>query len=290
MLEVARNTAEALVVNVGQLISLPRVYTCLEQALKDPEHTNDDLAKIINVDPALSARTLRIINSSYYALPNTVQSIAVAINLIGEYDLRNIVLVSSVINSTEALLDDGFDISTFWLHSIRCGIVARILAKLIVVPDPEQMFLAGLLHDLGQLIIYKGEPELSATVEWHIANEHQERYAIEETLLGFNHAVVGALLIDSWGLSAELNEIIKFHHQPEDSTYYQREVKLISLADHLVHYAELNEKQTEIDFEQLPALIERYLDDLKIEKHKIFNVLTDMLEQSQAIEDIICTN
>ena len=288
MLEVKTNTSEALVANVVHLISLPSVYTRLEETLKDPEHTRDDIANVVSIDPALCARILRIINSSYYALPKTVQNINIAVNLIGEYDLRNMVLVSSVTNSVAALVDEGIDMPVFWRHSIRCGITAKLLTKLQSVSDPELLFIAGLLHDLGQLVIYKNEPELSATVAWHVINEDKERYRVEQTLLGFDHAITGALLAENWGLPKKLNEIIRYHHQPAHSTHYQTETSLIGLADQLVHFLELNDNLAKIDFNQLPTIINNQLDNLKIPKLALFDVLTDMMEQSQAIEDIIC--
>jgi len=288
MREVKTNTPEALVANVVHLTSLPSIYTRLENTLKDPEHTRDDIANVVSMDPALCARILRIINSSYYALPKTVQNINIAVNLIGEYDFCNMVLVSSVTNSVAALVDDGIDMSVFWRHSIRCGITAKLLAKLHSVLDSDLLFIAGLLHDLGQLIIYKNEPELSVTVAWHVINEHKERYRVEQTLLGFDHAITGAILAENWGLPVKLKEIIEYHHQPERSAHYKTETTLTGLADQLVHFLELNDNLAKIDFDQLPTLINSYLNDLNIPKYALFDVLTDMIEQSQAIEDIIC--
>ncbi|MFK5949963.1 MAG: HDOD domain-containing protein [Methylococcales bacterium] len=288
-LTVNTNTPEALVSNVVHLISLPNVYTQLEKTLKDPKHTRDDIAEVISIDPSLCARTLRIINSSYYALPNTVYSISTAVNLIGEYDLRNIVLVNSAVNSVSALIDDGINITEFWQHSIRCGITAKLLAKLVSESDPELLFLTGLLHDLGQLIIYKNEPELSATIAWQVINENQERYQIEQALLGFDHATIGALLLENWGVPKQVSEIIKFHHQPTDSSIYNKQAKLVGLADQLAHLIEPTPDLAEIDFDQLPTLIMNYLDDLKISKSILFDLLIEVIEQSQAIEEIICT-
>jgi len=284
------NTPETLVANVVHLVSLPSVYTQLEETLKVPTHTRDDIAKVISIDPALCARTLRIINSSYYALPNTIHNIGTATNLLGEYDLRNLVLVTSVVNSVDELIDDGINISKFWQHSIRCGITAKLLAKYLPTPDPELLFLTGLLHDLGQLIIYKNEPELSATIAWHLTHENKERYQIEQTLLGFSHPIVGALLLENWGIPKKVSEIVKYHHQPNDSTLYHKEAKLIGLADQLVHFIETSTDLTDIDSEQLPELIHIYLDDLNISPLILFELLTEVIEQSQAIEEIICTD
>ncbi len=285
-----KNTPEALVANVSQLTSLPSVYTRLEEILKKPNHTRDDIADVISLDPALCARTLRIVNSSYYALPKTIDNIPTAINLIGEYDLRNIVLVTSAVNSVATLVDNGIDIVAFWQHSIRCGIIAKLLAKLIDVPDADLLFLTGLLHDIGQLVIYKNEPELSATILWHINNKGKSRHQIEHTLLGFSHATVGALLLEDWGVPEQVSESIKFHHQPEHSIHYRQETLLISLADQLVHFIQSENDLNQIEFEQLPELINSYLNNLNISKLSLIDLLSDAIEQSQAIEEIICNN
>lgn len=281
-----KNTPEALVANVVHLIGLPSVYARLDEILKDPNHTRDDIANVVSIEPVLCARILRVINSGYYALPKSVENIATAINLIGEYDIRNMVLVTSVVNSVSSLVDDGIDIFAFWQHSIRCGIAVRLLAKKYTEMDPEFLFLCGLLHDLGHLLIYKKEPELSATVSWYVINEGRERYQIEQELLGFDHAEVGALLLEYWGLSEKIYTIIKRHHQVDDKHYY-KEAKLLSLADHLSHFLELDDNVANIDFERLPKIIKSSLSELNIQKEALFELLSEVKEQSQAIEDII---
>lgn len=281
-----KNTPEALVASVVHLIGLPSVYARLDEILKDPNHTRDDIANVVSIEPVLCARILRVINSSYYALPKSVENIATAINLIGEYDIRNMVLVTSVVNSMSSLVDDGIDIFVFWQHSIRCGIAVRLLAKKYTEMDPELLFLCGLLHDLGQLLIYKKEPELSATVSWYVINEGRERYQVEQELLGFDHAEVAALLLEYWGLSEKIYTIITRHHQVDDKHYY-KEAKLLSLADHLSHFLELDDNLANIYFETLPKIIKSSLSELSIQKEALFELLSEVKEQSQAIEDII---
>jgi len=301
MATVKYNTPEALVGNVVHLISLPDVYTRLEQVFKDPNHTRNDIADIVSVDPALSARILRIINSSYYGFPNLVQNIATAVNLLGEYDLRNMVLVTSVANSVALLADGGIDIRVFWQHSLRCGISAKLLALLKKHKDPELLFLGGLLHDLGQLIIYKNERELYDTVSWHVTHEARERYVIEDNLLGFNHAHISSLLVESWNLPGKLAEIIKYHHQPELATLQPIESKLLALADQLAHYLNSNTSydstaqqkcddnfmfDNNTDLDEWPK-IKAYLEELEIKPEALTDLLNNTVEQSQEIEDII---
>lgn len=206
-------TAKSLVENVLQLISLPEIYLRLQQVIDDPDHTRDQVAEILSYDPSLSARVLRIANSSYYGFPREIESVASAVGIIGEIDLRNLVLATSVAGSMNALSYRGVNIDDFWLHSLRCGITARLIAKAIGGFSPETLFLAGILHDLGILVIYQHDATLAAAISRQIDQQHQLRDQAERELLGFDHAEVGALLLEAWGLSAELAELVRCHHQ-----------------------------------------------------------------------------
>ena len=206
-------TAKSLVENVLQLISLPEIYLRLQQVIDDPDHTRDQVAEILSYDPSLSARVLRIANSSYYGFPREIESVASAVGIIGEIDLRNLVLATSVAGSMNALSYRGVNIDDFWLHSLRCGITARLIAKAIGGFSPETLFLAGILHDLGILVIYQHDATLAAVISRQIDQQHQLRDQAERELLGFDHAEVGALLLEAWGLSAELAELVRCHHQ-----------------------------------------------------------------------------
>jgi HD-like signal output (HDOD) protein len=206
-------TAKSLVENVLQLISLPEIYLRLQQVIDDPDHTRDQVAEILSYDPSLSARILRIANSSYYGFPREIESVASAVGIIGEIDLRNLVLATSVAGSMNALSYRGVNIDDFWLHSLRCGITARLIAKAIGGFSPETLFLAGILHDLGILVIYQHDATLAAAISRQIDQQHQLRDQAERELLGFDHAEVGALLLEAWGLSAELAELVRCHHQ-----------------------------------------------------------------------------
>ena len=168
-------TPQALVENVLQLISLPEIYLRLQQTIDDPEHSREQIAEIIAYDPSLSARVLRIANSSYYGFAREIETVSSAVGVIGELDLRNLVLATTVVGSMSALKYRGINIDEFWLHSLRCGITARLIAKTIGGSEPEILFLAGMLHDIGILVIYQQDEVLADAVKRHIEEQHQLR-------------------------------------------------------------------------------------------------------------------
>ncbi len=225
------STAQSLVDNVLQLISLPEIYLRLQQAMDDPMHTREQVADIVAYDPSLSARVLRIANSSYYSFPREIETVAAAVGIIGEIDLRNLVLATSVVGSMNALDYRGVDIDQFWLHSLRCGIFARLLASHAGGYNPEILFLAGILHDLGILVMYQQDAALAGAITRQAEEHHQLRDQAEREVLGFDHAEVGALLIEAWGLAPELAELSRCHHQYQLARQQPQATRLLALAN-----------------------------------------------------------
>ncbi len=228
-------TPQALVDNVLQLISLPELYLRLQQTIDDPDHTREQVADIVAYDPSLSARVLRIANSSYYSFPREIETVAAAVGIIGELDLRNLVLATSVVGSMNKLQYKGVDINAFWLHSLQCGINARLIGKAVGGCNAEVLFLAGILHDLGILVIYQHNVTLAAAVNRHVDEQHQLRDQAEREVLGFDHAEVGALLIESWGLADDLIEYTRCHHQYQLAQLNPVPMRMLALANLLAH-------------------------------------------------------
>jgi HD-like signal output (HDOD) protein len=117
------STPQLLVDSVLHLISLPEIYLRLQETIDDPLHSREQIAEIVAYDPALSARVLRIANSSYYGFPREIETVGSAVGLIGELELRNLVLATTVIGAMTALDYKGVDVDEFWLHSLRCAIL-----------------------------------------------------------------------------------------------------------------------------------------------------------------------
>ncbi len=273
-------TAQSLVENVLQLISLPEVYLRLQQVIDDPDHTRDQVAEILAYDPALSARVLRIANSSYYGFPREIETVASAIGIIGELDLRNLVLATSVAGSMNTLSYSGVNIDDFWLHSLRCGITARLIAKTVGGFNPEILFLAGILHDLGILVIYQHDAALAAAISRQIEEQHQLRDQAEREVLGFDHAEVGALLLEAWGLSAELAELVGCHHQYQLAQENNTAALMLALANQMAQLGTV----PDIDSDpRLAAMVEQ----LEISPDTLNGIIQDSAQQCDEVRNII---
>lgn len=273
-------TPQALVENVMQLICLPEIYLRLQQTIDDPLHTREQVAEIIAYDPSLSARVLRIANSSYYSFPREIETVASAVGIIGELELRNLVLATSVVGSMNALNYKGVDIDEFWLHSLRCGITARLIARSVGGYNPEVLFLAGILHDLGILIIYQHDMALAAAVSRHIDDKHQLRDQAEREVLGFDHAEVGALLIEAWGLPEELSELTRCHHQYQLAQHNKQAALMLALANLLAKPETVRDNESD---PRLSAIIEQ----LEISHCAIVEIMENSEQQCAEVKNII---
>ena len=141
------------------VVSPPHVYIKLKETLEDPRSSFREFSGIIGNDPALTARLLKIVNSSFYGLESEVETITHALGIIGTEQLTELVLATSVTEQFPNIPERLVNMDLFWKHSIACGVTAKIIASWNGERHLESYYLAGMLHDIGSLIIYKKFPD-----------------------------------------------------------------------------------------------------------------------------------
>lgn len=214
-----------------KLASPPEIYARLRQLLDKTDSTTAMLAEVIEHDPSLSARILKLVNSAFYALPYKVDNIIDAVNYVGVREVQDVVLATEVIQRFEHIPPDLEDIYSFWRQSLRCAVLARHLAgKRKSTGNSDSLFLAGLLHRIGLLVMYTRIPELARKA----LLEHRHRglplHEVQQDLMGFNYADVGAGLTRLWELPEMLCTIIANHIHPEQAEAFNSEAALVHLS------------------------------------------------------------
>jgi HD-like signal output (HDOD) protein len=233
-------TAENMVAGDLQLFSLPDLYFQVSEMINNPRYTAVDIGQVISKDPGLSARLLRVVNSSFYGFQAKIDTISRAITIVGVDDLKNLVLATTVIDKFSKNPAELIDMTDFWLRSVHCGVIARALAKESSVLHSERLFLAGLLHDLGSLVLYYRLPDKSLEVLLAADYDRKLVAKLEYEMIGFTHAKVGSVLIKSWSLPESLSESIAYYLNPEVSQAYKLDVYLLSMAVKLADCAQQN--------------------------------------------------
>ncbi len=197
-----------------QLTTPPSIYLALKNTINDPKKNIHDAADIIEKDPALSARLLRIVNSAFYGFPAQILSIDRAINLIGFKELQSLVL-STIIIERFTDLPGSMSMQDFWSRSLKCALITAEIDKLNGAQHHESSFICGLLHDIGLLVFYRRIPELAREVDLLLQSEEplmmQSEATLEQQIIGFDHYQMGAALCQSWKLPELLIETILSH-------------------------------------------------------------------------------
>ncbi len=223
-----------LVRAAGPLISLPEVYHQIVEALNSPRVTSSMIADIVSKDTSLAMKLLRLVNSAFYGLPGKVDSISRAITMIGTNELTTLALGISVMQTFARVPGDLIDMERFWKHAIRCGLFAQVLGSHKIGMSEERLFVGGLLHDIGRLIMLSTLPEAYSCAIHGAREEHEPLYVAEQRLLGCHHAELGGLLGKEWNLAPALIRMIAGHHTPGQDLYGP-ESCLLHIADLLAH-------------------------------------------------------
>lgn len=227
-------TAEALVNKSLDLVSPPNTYIQLNKLLQDPDSAIDDISAVINTDPALATRLLRIVNSPFYGFPSQINTISRAITIIGTRELTHLVLATSVINAFKGIPESLVNMDQFWRHSFATAITAQLLAEECGQHATERFFIAGLLHNIGSLVLYQSMPELAGEAIRSAEFGHEVLFKAEQRVIGFDHTDVGYALARAWHLPHSLQEVARYHHSPSEAEDFPIDVAIVHIADVLV--------------------------------------------------------
>ena len=218
-----------------EVSSLPMIHLRLEEAINNPKKSMADIAKIIREDPGLTARLLRIVNSAFYNFPSRVETISQAVTIVGTQQLSALALATSVMNMFKGIPQELVSMDSFWRHSVGVGLAARVLATYRREPNAERFFVAGMLHDIGRLVLYTKISDQARDAIVAAKTNKVLLYEAEKESLGFTHAVIGGVLLQTWKLPTSLEEVVMFHHNPTASTRFPVETAIIHLADIVAH-------------------------------------------------------
>ncbi|WP_371767048.1 HDOD domain-containing protein [Massilia sp.] len=209
-----RLTPEHLAAGVQDLPSLPAVVMELLSSIEQEDIDISVLAKKVSYDQALTAKTLRLANSSTYGLQVKVTTIQQAITFLGFQTTRNLITAAAITGCFPSGRCEGFHDKAFWRHSIATAACARALARRMRF-NQDIAFTAGLLHDIGRLVLVTGHPDAYAqVVAWH-AQHGGDWQDAEQAVLGIDHVDAGVALADHWNFSSTMRQAIAYHHAPD---------------------------------------------------------------------------
>ena len=212
----ANEPLKQLATRIDSLPSLPALYVELVEALRSEESSVQQIGDIIAKDPGLTAKMLKMVNSSFFGLLQRVSSPTKAVSLLGLDLVQTIVLASGTFEKFNALKLKGLSIERMWDHAMTTALQAKTLAQKARLERAEvdTAFMAGLLHDIGKLVIAANLPDDYLMVIGHMGAHGCDMACAENRVIGTTHAAIGAYLLGLWGLPDPIIEAVALHHSP----------------------------------------------------------------------------
>lgn len=227
----ASSRAEELARHAAQISSPPVVYEKLMQVINDPRAGAADVARVISEDQGLTVRVLRVVNSAFFSLPWKVDTVSAAVRVVGTSQVRDLAVATSIMTAFYDVPSDLLDLKSFWKHCLSTGVTARIFARHRGEDNVERFLVAGLLHDIGKLVMVTGAPtQMRAALEQARATG-EPLSDCEREHVGCTHAQVGGALIEAWNFPAALHEAVLYHHQPQRASRFPVETAAVHVAD-----------------------------------------------------------
>lgn len=246
--------ARSLIEDTSALVSPPDVCLKINELMADDSTSLEQLALVVIRDPNLTARILKLANSSFYGLPSRVDTVTRAVMLLGMAEIQKIVTAVCAVQSFSRLSSAITNMNSFWRHSVYTGLVAQALARRARVLHPERLFVAGMLHDVGTLLINQRFPEIAQTTIVEAAGDEDALQDFEQRDLGFDHALLGGMMLDSWKLPGTLVDTVYWHHAPHRAHSAGTEAAILKVADVVANYSGTGSYSERIPREQVADL------------------------------------
>jgi HD-like signal output (HDOD) protein len=214
-------------VNAGDVFVLPEAVIKVKQLIDDDATSMEDIAEVINYDPAIMTQVLKISNSALYKFPSTITTVTKAIQVIGTRSIYDLVLAYGVANAFKKIDPNVVDLDKYWEQGVSCALLCRYFAEELGLKEPEKLFVCGLLHNLGELVMVQLNPEVAKKCT-DISSETPP-LMLQKVNLGFSYVDISTELLKLWGIPSDISQIVSKTHASEH-TANNKEEKIIQLA------------------------------------------------------------
>ncbi len=272
-----------IVTSTASLYSLPDIYFRVRDIIVDPESEMSQLSDVLVNDPGLSARLLRIANSPLFGLVARIDTITRAVQVIGFQHIYDLVIATSITKTFRGVRNDIMSIDAFWVSSIERALLARRLAEREGTSGCERLFVAGLLLDIGHLVLYEARPEAAQRAILQADTRGKPLHVAEREILGFSAAELGAALAQQWRLPEQFGNLILYQDRPERADENQLESYIMHTARHFAGTVP-EPDAIQLGYDTLPAQAKRMLN---LDMEDIEPLLTDAMNGLAETLDLI---
>ena len=263
---------------VGELPTLPHVVQKLASMIGRPNVSAEEIGALIEKDQVLSAKVLRLANSPFYGFPSRIASVAHAVVVLGLSVVKGLTLCASALDMMK-----NAGMNELWRHSLGVAITAHILGTQAEMKNPEEAFVAGLLHDIGKVVLYVKWPDVGQQITTATRKKSRSLMESEQELFDVTHADVGGWLATAWHLPTSLREPILHHHTPSAAQDATLQTAIVHVADVLVKGLACGNPGDDL----VPPLSRQAWDLVGLDAQKLAQCLAQATEEFQTIDDYL---
>ena len=289
MAELSAELNKKLAEAVGKMPAFPKSVQRILELSRDINCSPKELVSVIEKDPVMTMKLLHIINSAYYSFPKQITSVNQSIVYIGLNTIKNMALSFAVIGVLPQQNAAGFDMQRYLMHSLITASLARLLCQKFGKDgtDPGDCNLAGLLHDFGKVVFAQFMPDEFKQAIAYGKDHNVPSHIAERAVIGVDHSVVGAMLVEGWQFPKNLSENIRHHHNAEypSSTLHD----CLFMADQLSKHEKLNNSGYGMMEELPPAIAERFggnIEEIIVKLGDLSNVIAEAQAFAQISKEI----
>mgnify|MGYP000639839881 CR=1 FL=1 len=200
--------------------TLPTVYTAILSKIQDPKTTAKDISDLLISDQATTIKLLSLVNSSIFSFRKKITTISEAVTFLGFNEVRDTILTLAVMNMMKLFrYNKNFNVIELWKHSIAVGIISKIIAKKLNLENNEELFISGILHDIGKLALYNSYKNTYVDLIKNSSENNLSLLIEEKKMFSLNHSEIGSLLAKKWNLSKVITDTIEYHHSKNIEQY-----------------------------------------------------------------------
>jgi len=283
-METAMADAESLLKAIFDLPVLSPVVARIAAVVSNPESPVAAVVDALKLDPVVNGKVLKLANSAYVGIPRTISSVKNAVVLLGQKRIYSLVLATTVLSALRAGRDLPFSLYRFWKHSITVAMIAESIAKHLKRYGPidtEDVFSAGMLHDIGKLVLGIWDAKaLQSCVQESIA-ANVPFYSVEHE--STSHTRVGGALCDRWNFPHALKSAVLLHHAPDQASEFRRLVSIVHISDVMAHIIGFST----FEREQLPQPSAIAASEVQLPPERLRVIADDALKNEKKIESFI---
>ncbi len=218
-----------IVEKVNDLPTLPTLFHEVSEVTNDPRRSYGDISRIIERDQVITAKILKLINSAFYGMPRKITTVERSITLLGLDAIKNLILSASVFENFES----QEEMKGLWLHALATAVAAKIIGQHIKYRDIEELFICGLLHDIGKVVQHKLYPDEVKIIRERCRTDRTLYCEAEKEFFDDGHARIGDALLSRWKLPERIKSVVRLHHRPHPDYKFAFEITIVYLANNL---------------------------------------------------------